>query len=219
MLTASEVANAKPKDKPYKMADECGLFLLVMTTGAKYWRMKYRRPATRAENRRLAFGAYPDVSLKQARMLLADSINPAEKRQADKIAQRQAAADSFEMIAREFIECRLGSKAESYRSKVQRRLELYVFPYLGRRPVSAITAPEILDVLHRIESRGTLETTHRALQNIGQVIRYAIATARASFDPTPSLWGALQPVGKRHMAAPTDPDASRLRLLLQEPNT
>ena len=193
MLTASDVANAKATAKAYKLADERGLFLLVHPNGSKYWRMKYRRPVTRAENM-LAFGIYPDVSLRQARerreqarKLLADGIDPGVQRQADKAAQRAAAADSFEVIAREFIAQRLANKAEGHRSKVQRRLELYVFPYIGKRPVSAVTAPEIRAVLHRIESRGTLETAHRALQNIGQVIRYAIAAGRATFDPTPSL--------------------------------
>ena len=93
---------------------------------------------------------------------------------------------AFEVIGREFIERRLGSKAEGHRSKVQRRLELYVFPYLGRRPVSAITAPEILAVLHRIESRGTLETAHRALKNIGHGWRAAVRTLlheRLDYDP------------------------------------
>ena len=213
MVTASDVAGAKPKAKPYKVADERGLFLLVQPNGGKWWRLKYRRPDTGKENL-LSLGVYPDVSLKQARerrdaarKLLAEGMDPGAQRQADKAAQQAAATNTFEAIAREFIERRLASKAESHRSKVQRRLELYVFPYLGKRAVSAITAPEILGVLHRIESRGTLETAHRALQNIGQVIRYAIATGRATFDPTPSLRGALQPVSKVNMAAPTDPVA------------
>ena len=213
MLTASEVANAKPKAKPYKMHDARGLFLLVTPAGGKLWRLKYRRPGTRAENT-LGLGIYPDVSLRQARerrdaarKLLADGIDPGVQRQADKAAQRAAAADSFEVIAREFIAQRLADKAESHRSKVQRRLELYVFPYLGKRAVSAVTAPEIRTVLHRIESRGTHETAHRALQNIGQVIRYAIATGRTEFDPTPSLRGSLRPVNPRNMPAPTDPVA------------
>ncbi|MHB1799916.1 MAG: tyrosine-type recombinase/integrase [Vulcanimicrobiaceae bacterium] len=213
MLTASNVAGAKSKAKPYKVADERGLFLLVQPSGGKWWRLKYRRPDTGKENL-LSLGVYPDVSLKQARerreqarKLLAEGIDPGAQRQADKATQQAAAANTFEAIAREFIERRLASKAESHRTKVQRRLELYVFPYLGKRAVSAIAAPEILGVLHRIESRGTLETAHRALQNIGQAIRYAIATGRATFDPTPSLRGALQPVSKRNMAAPTDPAA------------
>ena len=213
MLTASDVANAKPKAKPYKLGDARGLFLLVQPNGGKWWRLKYRRPDTGAGNL-LSMGVYPDVSLRQARerrdaarKLLADGVDPSVQRQADRIAQRQAAADSFEVIAREFIAQRLADKAESHRSKVQRRLELYVFPYLGKRAVSAVTAPEIRTVLHRIESRGTHETAHRALQNIGQVIRYAIATGRTEFDPTPSLRGSLRPVNPRNMPAPTDPVA------------
>ena len=213
MLTASDVANAKPKAKPYKLGDARGLFLLVQPNGGKWWRLKYRRPDTGAGNL-LSMGVYPDVSLRQARerrdaarKLLADGIDPGTQRQADKAARRLAAADSFEVIAREFIAQRLADKAESHRSKVQRRLELYVFPYLGKRAVSAVTAPEIRTVLHRIESRGTHETAHRALQNIGQVIRYAIATGRTEFDPTPSLRGSLRPVNPRNMPAPTDPVA------------
>jgi len=207
MLTPSAVANAKPQAKPYKLRDERGMYLLVQPTGARLFRMDYRRPGTGKRNT-LALGVFPDVSLKQARerrdtarKLLADGIDPAAKRE----AERSADADTFEAIAREFIERRLASKAESHRSKVQRRLELYVFPYLGRHPIASVTAPEILAVVHRIESRGTLETAHRALQNIGQVIRYAIGTGRATFDPTPSLRGTLLPVSKGNMAAPTDP--------------
>ena len=207
MLTPSAVANAKPQAKPYKLRDERGMYLLVQPTGSRLFRMDYRRPGTGKRNT-LALGVFPDVSLKQARerrdtarKLLADGIDPAAKRE----AERSADADTFEAIAREFIERRLASKAESHRSKVQRRLELYVFPYLGRHPIASVTAPEILAVVHRIESRGTLETAHRALQNIGQVIRYGIGTGRATFDPTPSLRGTLLPVSKGNMAAPTDP--------------
>jgi len=213
MLTASDVAGAKPKAKPYKVADERGLFLLVQPNGGKWWRLKYRRPDTGKENL-LSLGVYPDVSLKQARerrdaarKLLAEGIDPGSQRQADKAERQGAAANTFEAIAHEFIAQRLADKAESHRSKVQRRLELYVFPYIGKRPVSAVTAPEIRAVLHRIESRGTLETAHRALQNIGQVIRYAIASGRATADPTPALRGTLAPVSKGNMAAPTDPAA------------
>ena len=213
MLTASDVANAKPQTKPYKLADERGLFLLVLPAGGKYWRLKYRKPDTRTENA-LALGVFPDVSLRQARerreqarKLLADGVDPGAQRQADKAAQRAAAADSFEVIAREFIERRLTEKSAVHRSNVQRRLERDVFPYLGKRPVSAITAPEILAVARKLETRGAMESAHRALGNIGQVIRYAIATGRTEFDPTPSLRGSLRPVNPRNMPAPTDPVA------------
>ncbi|MHB1873022.1 MAG: tyrosine-type recombinase/integrase [Steroidobacteraceae bacterium] len=209
MLTPSAVANVKPQAKPCKLRDERGLYLLVQPNGSKWWRFDYRRPGSGKRNT-LSLGTFPDVALRQARerrdearKLIADGIDPAVKRQ----DERSAGADTVESVAREFIERRLSDKAESHRSKVQRRLELYVLPYLGKRPVADVTAPEILQVLHRIESRGTLETAHRALQNIGQVIRYAIASGRASFDPTPSLRGSLRPVHPRNMAAPTDPVA------------
>ena len=213
MLTASDVANAKPQTKPYKLADERGLFLLVLPAGGKYWRLKYRKPDTRTENA-LALGVFPDVSLRQARerreqarKLLADGVDPGAQRQADKAKRQAAAANTFEVIAREFIERRLTEKSAVHRSNVQRRLERDVFPYLGRRPVSAITAPEILAVVRKLEARGAMESAHRALGNIGQVIRYAIAAGRANFDPTPSLRGSLSPVNPRNMAAPTDPAA------------
>jgi integrase len=213
MLTASDVANAKPQTKPYKLGDARGLFLLVHPNGGKYWRYKYRRPGTRTENL-LGLGTWPDVSLSKARerreaarKLLADGIDPGVQRQADKAAQQQAAADSFKAIAREFIARRLADKAESHRSSVERRLTVDVFPYLGKRPVASITAPEILGVCRKLEARSAIESAHRALGNIGQVIRYAIATGRATFDPTPSLRGSLQPVQAKNMAAPTDPVA------------
>ena len=212
-LTPSAVANAKPQAKPCKLRDERGMYLLVQPTGARLFRMDYRRPGT-GKRHTLALGVFPDVSLKQARerrdqarKLLADGIDPGEKRQADKAAKRQAAADTFERIAREFIERRLTEKSAVHRSNVQRRLERDVFPYLGTRPVAAIAAPEILDVVRKLEARGAVESAHRALGNIGQVIRYAIATRRATFDPTPSLRGSLRPVNPRNMPAPTDPVA------------
>ncbi len=213
MLTASKVANSKPMPRPYKLADGRGLFLLVHPSGSKYWRMKYRRPDTCKENT-LALGVYPDVSLHQARerrekarKLLAESIDPAEHRKAEKAAKDAAAANSFEIVAREFIERHLSDKAASHRKTVRGRLERDVYPYLGKRPVSAITAPEILTVARRLESRGAVESAHRVLGNIGQVIRYAVATGRANFDPTPSLRGSLRPVNPSHMPAPTDPMA------------
>ena len=113
--------------------------------------------------------------------------------------------NSFEAIAQEWINRHLANKAPAHRSKVVRRLERDVFPYIGKRPVAEIKAPEVLSVVRRIESRNAVETAHRALQNIGQVLRYAVATGRAELDPTPSLRGALSPVSPKHMAAPTDP--------------
>jgi len=208
MLTPSAVANAKPGAKPYKLADDRGMFLLVKPGGSRWWRFKYRRPGTRKENL-LSLGTYPDVSLKRARekrdelrRLLADGIDPGDKRK----AEAQAGAQTFEAVAREWFAKHESTWAPGHSSKIIRRLECDVFPWIGRKSIAGLTAPDVLAVLHRIESRGVIETAHRARVNIGQVMRYAIATGRATADPTPSLRGALTPWTSSHRAAVTDPN-------------
>ncbi len=157
-------------------------------------------------------GTYPEVSLKKsrdrrdnARQQVADGQDPSQVRQATKTAQ--ASAQSFEAVAREWVAKFSGSWAPSHASKIQRRLERDVFPWIGNRQVGEITAPELLAMLRRIESRGALETAHRAHQNCGQVFRYAVATGRAIRDPSADLRGALPPVKERHFAAVTEPAA------------
>lgn len=208
MLTSSAVANAKPGDKPYKLADERGMFLLVNPNGSRWWRYKYRRPGTRKENL-LSLGTYPDVSLKRARekrdelrRLLADGIDPADKRK----AESEATADTFEAVAREWFGKHSKRWAPSHSSKVLARLENDLFPRIGKRPIGSLAAPDVLSALRRIEARGAVETAHRALQNCGQVFRYAVATGRAQADVTRDLRGSLTPVQKGHFASITDPD-------------
>src|SRR6185312_8649811 len=200
MLSPSAVANAKPGAKPYKLADERGMFLLVNPTGSRWWRFKYRRPGTRKENL-LSLGTYPDVSLKrarekrdEARRLLADGIDPGDKRKAEDLA----AANTFEAVAREWFAKFSTRWAPSHADKVLRRLERDVFPWIGGKPIAKLDAPTILATLRRIESRGAVETAHRALQNCGQVFRYAVATGRAERDPSGDLRGALAPVQGTH---------------------
>jgi integrase len=221
-LTDTAVRQAKPTDKPRKLPDEKGLYLLVTVSGGKLWRYDYRFAGKR---KTLALGAYPDVTLSEARkrhadaraMLAADPpIDPADAKQQRKAEQKAEAEHAalvsegkplpgmFETVARDWIARHLDTKAASHRDKVVRRLERDVFPYLGRRPVAEITAPDILAVLRRIEGRGVLETAHRAQQNIGQVIRYAIATGCAVNDPTQALRGALPAYIPKHMASPAD---------------
>jgi integrase len=207
-LTPSAVANAKPKAEPYRMPDGRGMFLLVQPNGARWWRMEYRRPGTHKKNM-LSLGVYPDVSLRkarerrdEARTLLADGIDPGDQRK----AQQAAGAETFEAIAREWFAKHSPNWAPGHSSKIIRRLELDVFPWIGGKPVASITAPDVLGTLRRIESRGVIETAYRAKTNIGQVMRYAIATGRANLDPTPSLRGALAPSTERHHASITDPD-------------
>lgn len=208
-LTDTAIRNAKPTDKPIKLADEKGLFLLVHPNGSKYWRMKYR---IGGKEKLLSFGVYPDTGLKEARAkreearkLLANGADPGETKKAQKAASTERAANSFEVIAREWFEKHREGWAPSHAEKIIRRLEKDVFPWLGGRPVAEITAPEVLAVMRRIESRGTLDTAHRAGGNCSQVFRYAIATGRAERDPVPDLRGALPPARGSNFAAITDP--------------
>lgn len=209
MLTPSAVANAKPRAKPYKLADERGMYLLVKPDGARWWRFDYRRPGTGKRNT-LSLGTFPDVSLKnartrreEARTLLADGIDPGEARKADERTKAAAADNSFAAVAAEW----LGKQhmAPATLEKARWTFEDLTNPYIGHRPVSEIDAPEMLALLRRIESRGAIETAHRTKQRCGQVFRYAIATGRASHDPTADLRGALAAVKVTHRAAITEP--------------
>jgi integrase len=208
MLSASAVRDAKPQATAHKLRDARGMYLLVKPTGSRWWRFDYRRPGTGKRNT-LSLGTYPDVSLKQARdrrdearKLLADGIDPGDKRKADGVA----ATDTFEAVAREWYATRAGSWVPAHGERTLRRLERDAFPWIGRKPIAKLQAPDVLAVLRRIQARGAIETAHRALTNIGQVVRYGIATGRAQSDVTHKLGEALTPVTKRHHAAVTDPD-------------
>jgi integrase len=208
-LTDTAIRNAKPCQKPLKLFDGGGRFLLVAPTGGRLWRLKYRFGG---KEKLLALGAYPAVSLKDARegrddarKLLAQDVDPGENRKARKAATLASAADSFEVIAREWFAKYAPTWAESHATKVVQRLEKDVFPWLGARPIAQIAAPELLTVLRRIEDRGALDTALRAKQNCGQVFRYAVATGRAERDPSGDLRGALAPVKHENFASITDP--------------
>ena len=178
--------------------------------GGKGWRWKYRFGG---KEKRLSFGVYPEVSLKEARALhgearalLKKGIDPSEYRQAMKKAQGEQRTNSFEGIAREWFAKYSPQWSQGHRDITIRRLERDIFPWLGAKPIASITAPQLLDTVSRIEERGALNTAHRALNNCGQVFRYAVATGRAERDPSGDLRGALPPIkGKKHFAAVTDP--------------
>ncbi len=210
MLSDPTCKNAKPKDKNYRLADEKGLYLEVRPNGSKYLRMKYRYGG---KEKLLALGVYPETSLKEARAKRDDArkqleqgIDPGENRKAMKAAQT-ADGETFEVIAREWFLKFQPTWAASHADKIITRLEKDVFPWLGVRPIATINAPEILAVIRRIEGRGALDTAHRALQNCGQVFRYAVATGRAERDPSSDLRGALPPCKREHFAALTEPKA------------
>ena len=208
-LTDTTIRNTKPGDKPAKLFDERGLFLLVTPGGGKWWRLKYR---FEGKEKLLSLGTYPDVSLKDARerrdnarKQLADGIDPSHSRKASKSTRLEQVANSFELVSREWYEKHSPNWVDAHGSRIIRRLERDIFPHIGSKPVADITAPELLQVVRKIEARGALETAHRALGNCGQVFRYAVATGRAVRDPTGDLRGALPPVKGEHFAAVTEP--------------
>src|SRR5581483_6312771 len=202
-----QIRAAKPREKAYKLFGERG-FLLI-TPGAdsyrgRLWRLRYRYAKV---EKLLSLGNYPDISLKrarekrdEARRLLADGIDPSARRKKD----QQAKSETFEAIAREWLEMRAKTSAAITMQKAQWLLEI-VFPRIGKRPIREITAPELLSALRRIESRGHHETAHRAKQKCGQVFRYAIVTGRVERDITADLRGALVPVVSQNHASLTVP--------------
>jgi integrase len=205
MLSNAVISGAKPREKAFKLADGGGLYLLVTPAGSRWWRLRFR---VRGTEKMLSLGTFPDVSLKlarerrdQARRDLANGIDPGAKRRTEKMTS----GNTFEAIAREWFDKFSSSWAPGYSSKVIRRLEICVFPWIGSTPISQIKAPDLLACLRRVEARGKLGTAHRALQVCGRVFRYAVATGRAERDPSGDLRGALPPKQEKHHASFTDP--------------
>jgi integrase len=210
-LTDTAIRNTKPGAKPVKMFDEKGLFLLLNPTGSRWWRFKYRFDD---KEKLLSFGTYPEVSLKDARLKreearrqVAAGIDPGEHRKAQKAARTGQAANSFEIVAREWFAKFSPNWVASHSDKIIRRLERDIFPWVGMKPIADVSAPDLLTCLRRVEGRGAVETAHRIVQNCGQVFRYAIATGRAVRDPAADLRGALPPVKEKHHASITEPKA------------
>ena len=209
-LTDTAIRNAKPTDKPQKLADGGGLYLLLNPNGSRYWRLKYR---WLGKEKLLALGVYPDTGLKdargkrdEARKLLAADIDPGAHRKAKAASSVEAAANSFEVIGREWFAKEEPNWVKGHSSKVLQRLENDLFPWLGKRPITDVTAKELLAALKRIEDRGAIDTAHRALQNSSQIFRYAIQTDRATSNPATHLRGGLLSPKETHLAAITDPD-------------
>jgi integrase len=201
-LSDAKVRNAKPRQKPYKIADGEGLFLYVTPSGGKYWRFKY---FFGGKEKLLALGVYPEITLAdarerrtQARRTLALGQDPGEaKKEAKRLATFKS-ANTFDAIAREWFENRKAGWAPSSARTMLDRLERHAFPKLGPRPIADITAPEVLAMLRAVEARGTVHTARRVMQLCGQVFMYAIATGRAERNPVPDLRGAIGTTVVKH---------------------
>jgi integrase len=209
-LTDTAIRNAKPQDKPYKIADGGGMYLQVNPTGSKYWRLKYR---FNGKQKVLALGIYPEISLKDARerrelarKQLAKSLDPSEAKKEHKRQTLIKVENSFEVVAREWLEQRRSDWTTRYTKRVLRALENDLFKPLGYRPIAEIKAPELLAVLREIEGRDVIDGAHRALQYCGQIFRYAIVTAKAERDITTDLRGALKTHKPKHHANLSEQD-------------
>ncbi|MGE6497927.1 tyrosine-type recombinase/integrase [Cupriavidus metallidurans] len=208
-LTDVQIRGATAQPKQYRLADAGGLYLEVRPNGGRYWRVKYRFAG---KEKALTLGTYPEVSLREARAKrdaakkkLSDGIDPSEAKQAEKRTLRLNAENSFDAVAREWHAKFAPTLSESHAQRNLRRLEVHVFPYAGGQPIAQLEAPAVLDILQRIEKTGHLETAHRVRVLVGQVMRYAISTGRASRDVSADLRDALPPPQVKHHAAVTDP--------------
>lgn len=207
-LSDMQVVKVKPKSRQVTLFDGGGLFLLVTPSGGKLWRLKYR---FEGKEKLLALGTYPEISLAdarqrrdEARKQLAHGIDPGALRKAQKQAETEE-TETFEVIAREWHTKFTHTWALGHVVKLLSALKRDLFPWIGARPIKELKAPELLAVLRRIESRGTLETAHRMRGLLGQIFRYAVATGRAERDPAADLRGALPQPNEKHHAAITDP--------------
>ena len=207
-LTDAKIVKTKPLKKPRTLFDGDGLYLLITPTGGRLWRFKYR---INGKGKLLAIGAYPAISLADARerramakKQLANGIDPAAVKQARKQADTEE-TETFEVIAREWHTKFSASWAPSHADTTISRMERDLFPWIGKRPISKIKAPELLGALRRVESRGALESARRLKIIAGQVFRYAVATGRAERDPSADLKGALAMPREKHYAAIIDP--------------
>ena len=196
-----------PPGKPrVRLADGHGMYLEVTAAGGKYWRMKYRHVG---KEKRLALGVYPAVSLAEARKKrdkarneLVEGEDPAQTRRDAKLARALLDATTFEKVARQWWEHWKGPRSPRHAEYVLRRLEADVFPVLGSRPIAEVTAPQLLAMAKRIESRGALDIAKRSLQACGQIMRFAVAHGvierNPSADVKPS--DALKPRRKENYA-------------------
>lgn len=212
-LTDTAIRKAKAKAKPARFFDGSGLYLRVSPAGAKLWRFKYR---CHGKEKLLAFGSYPETSLasarqkrEHARKLLAEGIDPSEQRKAAKAARAGLAANTFEVIGREWYAQTAPMLAENTKTKLLRFLEADVFPWIGARPIASLAAVDLIKIIERIEQRGALDIARRVHNYMGRIFRYAVGRGLASRDPSRDieLRDILPPEDVQHHASVTEPKA------------
>ncbi len=218
MLTDTEIRRSKAGEKPYRLSDGRGLFLFVTPAGGKSWRWKYRFEGT---EKLMVLGSYPDVPLAlardrhaEARRLLATGVDPMAQRKAAKTAEKLAVENSFRTIAGLWFDHWKAQKSAQHVDATRRRMEANIFPLLGARRITEIEAPELVAAVKAVEERGAGDLAKRAMQNVGQIFRFAIAHGYAKRNPASDIRPAdvLKPTHKTNLARI---DAKELPALLR----
>ncbi|MBA8199131.1 tyrosine-type recombinase/integrase [Citrobacter freundii] len=201
-LNARQVDAAKPREKAYKLADGAGLYLEVVPSGSRYWRMKYR---FNGKEKRMAFGVYPAVSLAQARALrdeakkkLAEGIDPSFAKKEEMLVRDMQLNNTFQAVALEWHGTKVGRWSEGYASDILEAFNKDIFPYIGQQPVNDIKPLVLLNVLRRMENRGATEKAKKVRQRCSEVFRYAIVTGRAEYNPAADLTSAMSGHESKH---------------------
>lgn len=213
LLTARQIKTAEPKDKMYDIKDGNALFLRVRPSGVKSFIYRYLHPQTGKPNI-YTYGVYPDISLKEARAmhretkgLVAKGIDPNENKKQNRI--QDSGENSFKSIAEQWLERNKADwSAKTYRTN-SGRLTNHVFPYIGPKDITDISAQNILNLIHRIESKGTIETARRVTSLCSQVFRYAVFLDKIEYDPVQRVKNALPPTSKTkkhraHLSSPKE---------------
>lgn len=201
-LNARQIETAKPKEKPYKLSDGGGLYLLINPNGSKYWRLKYR---IAGKEKLLALGVYPDIPLasartqrEDARKIIAAGGDPNESKKEEKAALRAITENTFEAVAKEWHHYKRSNWTKGYAEDLLEALQKDIFPFIGQRPIADIKPLEMLETLRKIESRGVLDKLKKIRQACNQIFRYAIVTGKAEMNPAAELVGALASPVKKH---------------------
>ncbi|MBA7802825.1 tyrosine-type recombinase/integrase [Citrobacter freundii] len=201
-LNARQVDAAKPRENAYKLADGAGLYLEVVPSGSRYWRMKYR---FNGKEKRMAFGVYPAVSLAQARALrdeakkkLAEGIDPSFAKKEEKLVRDVQLNNTFQAVAFEWHGTKVSRWSEGYASDIIQAFNKDIFPYIGQQPVNEIKPLVLLNVLRRMENRGATEKAKKVRQRCSEVFRYAIVTGRAEYNPAADLTSAMSGHESKH---------------------
>ena len=201
-LNARQVDTAKAQEKPYKLSDGGGLYLLVNPTGSKYWRLKYR---VAGKEKLLSVGVYPDVTLADARSkredakrIIAAGGDPSQEKQAEKAAKVLAVQNSFESIAIEWHNHKKENWSQGYAEDILEYLTKDIFPFIGKRAINEIKPVEMLAVLRKMEQRGVLDKLKKTRQACRQIFTHAVITGRAENNPVTDLSGALKAPKQKH---------------------